>query len=141
MNLTRLQWPKGWLPSNDDTNGDPTGLLRMDNLQQDAEGVLSLTRGYHELGSGFSDYVSDIYSKLINGTEKFWVGLNNGARVFRCDNDFTNQVDVLVAGGTRPAFGDALGQILVCSGSQKKKDDGTTIRNLGIVTPLTAPVI
>src|SRR5437899_11660989 len=103
MNLTKLNWPKGWVPSEDPVNGDPNGLLRADNLQQDEDGVLGIVRGLQKVNtSPFTDYVSDIYSKVINNKEILWAGLNiNGKQVLRSRN------------GT---FSDS---VTVCSGSDR----------------------
>ena len=139
--LTRKNWPLGWTPSADLVNGSPEGLLRMDNLQQEEDGSIGIVRGFRELGNAFPDFVSDIYSKVINGQELIWVGLNLGREIFRTDLNFGAQTLISSGGGTRPAFGDGLGQVIACSGSQKKKDDGTTIRDLGITSQLTAPKV
>lgn len=140
MNLTKTNWPLGWTPSADLNNGDPNGLVRMDNLQLEESGAIGLVRGFTELGSNFSDFVSDIYSKVVDGVEAFWVGLNNGVFVFRYgDITFSSPTTVLSGGGTRPAFGDGLGQVIACSGTQKKKDDGHKIQDLGLLDPPYAP--
>src|ERR1022692_3153452 len=131
MSNTKTDWKLGWTPSADSMNGSPEGLVRMDNIQQEEDGCLTLVRGFSQLGGTFPDFVSDLYGKVINGQEFLWVGLNLGREVVRADSQLGNQVVVLSNGGARPCFGDALGQVLAISGQQKKKDDLTTIRNLG----------
>jgi hypothetical protein len=134
MNLTKQNWPLGWTPSADSVNGDPSGLLRMDNLQMDETGVLSLVRGIQQLnGSSLGDYVSDIYSKVIGASETIWVGLNGlGLSVKRSKNGTFSDAVTIGAGDARAVFGDCLGQVLITAGALRKKDDGTTVNNLGI---------
>lgn len=140
-NLTKTSWSKGWVPSQDDVNGSPDALLRMDNLRQNEDGVLALVRGNQKLNaSQFSDYVSKIFSKIINSIEYIWVALNDSTvDVRRSGNNFTSSTSILTNGGNKACFGDALGQVLICAGSQRKKDNGTTVTNLGIITPLGPP--
>jgi hypothetical protein len=142
MNLTKLNWPKGWVPSEDPVNGDPNGLLRADNLQQDEDGVLGIVRGLQKVNtSPFTDYVSDIYSKVINNKEILWAGLNiNGKQVLRSRNGTFSDSVTVCSGSDRAIFGDCLGQVLVCAGTQRFKDDGTNILPLGLKTP-AAPTI
>lgn len=143
MNLTRTSWSNGWNPSMDAVNGDPSALLRMDNLQLDEEGVLSLVRGIQQLNnSGLGDYVSDIYSKVINAQEVIWAGLNGlGLNVVRSKNgNFSDAVNV-ASGNARTVFGDCLGQVLICAGTARKKDDGTIVNNLGITFMSDGPGI
>ena len=85
-NLTYTDFPLGWTPSADPVNGDPRGLLRMDNLQRDEQGAITLIRGYKSIAT-FSDYVSDIYSKAFQSGEAVYVGLNeNGHSLYRSAN-------------------------------------------------------
>lgn len=142
-NLTKTSWPGGWNPSQDDVNGSSDALLRMDNLRQNEDGVLALVRGAQKLNaSQFSDYISRIFSKIINSVEYIWVALNdNTTDVLRSGNNFTSSTSILTNGGAKTCFGDALGQVLICAGSKRKKDNGTTVKDLGIITPLVAPTI
>jgi len=137
VNLTKQSWPLGWTPSADAVNGSPDGLLRMDNLQQEETGALTLVRGIKKLNATpFSDYVYRIFSKTINGQETIWAALSiTGRQIIRTNNDFSSQVTVLDNGGDVPCFGDCLGEVLCISGDQKKKDNGSLIKNLGIATP------
>jgi hypothetical protein len=142
-NLTRQSWPKGWVPSQD-RNGDPAGLLRMDNIHMDEEGALSLVRGSRQLGGDFPDYVSDLYSKTINGVEYLYIGLANGRQVLRTTVDLlTSQAVIIDNGGTRPVFGSSLGQVYCASGTQRWKDRGPSedILPLGLTTPTAKPTV
>jgi hypothetical protein len=141
MSNTKIDWKLGWTPSVDSMNGSPEGLVRMDNIQQEEDGCLTLVRGFSQLGGTFPDFVSDLYGKVINGQEYLWVGLNLGREVIRAAGDLSNQTVILSNGGARPCFGDALGQVLIISGQQKKKDDLTTIRNLGLKSQTVAPIV
>lgn len=137
MNLTRLNWPHGWTPGADPVNGDPNGLLRMDNLQMDETGATTLVRGLKILNAApLSDFVDVLYSKLLNNKDVLWAALNNeSTSVIRTNSgDFTDAITVC-NGNSRTAFGDALGQVLVCSGTPRKKDNGTKIQDLGLQTP------
>ncbi len=140
--LTKTGWPGGWNPSQDDNNGSADALLRMDNLQLDEQGVISLARGNTQLNpSAFSDYIDRIYSKNVNGTDITWVALNRNSASIRRSNDrfATNNVEIGSAGGERAAFADCLGQVLISAGDIKIKDDGTTVKDLGITKPAVGP--
>src|SRR5216684_2143755 len=135
--ITKTQWQLGWEPSADPINGSPEGLIRMDNLQQDETGILSLVRGSKRLNvNNFTDYVSTLYSKAIGGAEVIWAGLNDlGRTVLRSrSGDFTDQV-VVSNGNDKAVFGDCLGQVVIFNGINRKKDDGTNVKDLGLQTP------
>lgn len=136
MNLTKTTWPAGWTPSADPVNGDPGGLLRMDNLQQDETGATTLVRGLQQL-STFSDYVDQIYSKTFAAKECTYIALNtNSNQIIRsADGLFDDQV-VIGAGNGQAAFNDALGQVLICAGNVNLKDNGTVTLPLGLQTPM-----
>lgn len=141
MNLTRTNWPLGWIPASNDLNGNPEGLLRADNLELDELGVISLVNAAQKLNSTpFSGEVIQIFSKFIGNTKYRYIALNNGI-ILRSNDDFSTNLE-LVSGETftRAAFGSFLGQNLICAGSKKLKDDGTTIRQLGLRKPDNPPV-
>jgi hypothetical protein len=135
--LTRRQWPLGWNPSADPINGDPTGLLRMDNLRQDEVGVLTLVKGIQQVNQqNFANYPDQIYSKNINGYDSVWVADGPTAQqVLRsAKGDFSDTVN-LGAGTATGCFGDCLGEVLCLAGNLRIKDNLTTPRNLGLQTP------
>ena len=135
MNLTKLNWPAGWTPSADPVNGDPSGLLRMDNLQQDETGATTLVRGLEQLAT-FSDYVDNLYAKSFNAKECTYAALNiNSSQILRsADGSFDDTVQIGTGNG-QSAFGDALGQVLICAGTTRLKDNGVTTLPLGLLTP------
>lgn len=136
--IVRRSWPLGFTPSADPINGDPSGLIRMDNLRMDQVGVLSLARGIQRLDpSGFPDFPDQIYSKNINGNDSIWLSLGSqgaGGTVRSLKGDFSDTV-TLPAGSNAGCFGDCLGEILCISGKTRLKDNLTKIQNLGFQTP------
>jgi len=142
MNLTKTFWPNGWNPSNDKINGDPDALIRMDNLQQEQIGGLSLVRGSKAIAS-FSDVVTDMLSKSFQGKDYIWAGLNNGRAVREVGIDgsvrFAN--DILSNGGTRPVLETGFGFLYAASGVKRVKFDGTTSFKLGLEKPTTKPTV
>lgn len=146
MNLTRTNWPKGWVPAADAINGNPEGLLRMDNLRLDKEGCISLIDGMKQVSAGFGDFIGDLFAKVIDGKEYFWVALGNGHTVFRTDQTFTPQFSMEFPGTGSPTnracFGEALGNVLVIAGNLRTKDGVVPTSSwsgltspLGLLTP------
>lgn len=136
MNLTKLNWPLGWNPSSDRINGNPNALLRMDNLQQEEDGSIGLIRDFKAIKS-YSAPITDIHTKSLDGIDYLWVGGENGqfVREVKIDGSVRFAGDILSGGGTRPVISDAFGFVLACSGSQRKKFDGTNVYKLGLETP------
>lgn len=155
MNLTRKDWSLGWTPSVDDVNGDPRGLLRADNLELDERGILSLTNaaqvaGYDltrivatrrenpdprrtiQTSFGYPGQIVQIYSKYINNLKYRYVVCDNG-------NVFCNGIRIAYDAYTRVGFSSVLGQNLICAGNTRLKDDGTTLRQLGLRKPDNVP--
>lgn len=143
MNLTKTSWPGGWNPSNDPVNGDPNSLCRMDNLQQEESGALGIVKGQKQLTGSLPDYPYSLYSTTLGGQEPVYAGLNIASRavVRSLKGDFSDTVTIATDGGFIPCFGSALGEVLVSTGSVLVKDDGTTVRNLGLTDQASAPVV
>lgn len=142
-NLTKTNWERGWVPSEDPINGDPSGLVRADNMQLDEDGVLSLIRGMQQVGGSFSDYVSDGYAKYFGSQEAIYVALNaNGHTVQRSlAGDFSDITTIIASGTARACFGDALGNVICCAGGARVKDNGTSnLKALGLQTAGTPTV-
>jgi len=148
MNLTKKSWSLGWLPSDDKYNGRKDGLARMENLQLDENGIVSLCKAYNKINaSNLSGYVHSCYSKYL-GTKKWrFVGL--GDRRVLADpyhgpgtGNFAVPTNILTGGNAnRAAFGFTYDQVLACSGGQRKRFDGTTVRKLGIDKPSYGPLV
>jgi len=138
MNLTRTNWPLGWLPTNDAVNGNPEGLLRMDNLRIDKNGVVGLIDGMQSIGTT-SDYVSAMYSKMISGKEYIWSAVGNPPTAISRAAGFSAGTSVVVGSSPteKACFGDALGFVLTCAGKMRSKDPGPqgTVKPLGLLTP------
>ena len=140
MNLTRVNWPQGWRPSDNDVNGSPQGLLRMDNLCYDENGILSLVRGNDPITAAPLDYfVHTVYSKKINGTKHRFVGLTDSSVRSTTTDTFAN----LFTGGSigYAAFTSGLGFVYVFSGNERKKYDGTNCYDITPEIPASAPAV
>lgn len=126
----------GWIPNEDATRGRPNGLVRMDNLNLDEDGAVALTKGTELIsGAQFASAPVNIFSQVFGSTKHRYVGLVNGTVVKSEGESGSFGTTVLTGGHLDTAYGSTLGQVLVCSGIHKKKDDGTYIRNLGLPTP------
>lgn len=148
-NLTKVNWPKGWLPSNDAVNGDPDGLLRSDNLRFDKVGAVGLIDGMQSISASFSDFVSALYSRIVNGKEFLWTSTGNPVTnvdhfvgpIFGVGTSLVKSDTGLPSG--QACFGNAFGYTLACAGPFRAKDpclipvpfgpDG--IIPLGMLTP------
>ena len=142
MNLTRNNWPAGWVPAEDAINGDPNALLRADNLTTDKSGAIGLVDGSKFLAA-LSDSVGAIFSRTIEGKEYFWIGTGSGS--VRYDQSWTGPVDLTAVPGSGAigtaglsAFGDAFGATIGINGAFRVKDSGPNLGAfpLGILTPV-----
>lgn len=141
-NLTKTSWPLGWVPTQDDVNGDPGGLLRMDNLQQDSIGALTIARGMKEIYGPFQDYIANIWSKVgfAGASESLWVGLNQGSQIIRSLNGTFSDFTRITAGSDYPVFGDGFGYVFIFAGVTRWKDNGTAgLGGLGLPLGLLMP--
>lgn len=141
MNLTRTNWPAGWLPSNDAVNGDPNGLLRMDNLRIDKTGVIGLVDGQQKVG-GSGTYYSAFYSKVVEGVEYIWATTGTPPNSIRRTkfSPLAGETDMMIAAAGSPtnlaAFGSAFGYTLITAGNFRAKDPITSdVKPLGLLTP------
>ncbi len=139
MNLTRTNWPLGWTPSADAVNGNPSGLLRADNLRIDKEGVTGLIDGHQLLGNG-SSFASKFHTKIINGVELLWTAYDLPVKSIVRTQGFSSATTILPSGSGTPnghaAFGDALGYVLIAAGNYRAKDPVKSIAiPLGLLTP------
>src|SRR5438094_1432646 len=135
MNLTKLNYPRGWAPSEDAINGNPEALLRMDNLQEEEDGSLALVRGLKQIAT-FGNYVDKIYSTNLGLKNPVYVslGLTSSAVLRSLTGDFSDSVQIITNGGFPAVFGSALGEVIIWAGHAQAhvKDNGISIRSLGI---------
>lgn len=129
------QFSAGWCPSDDSANGRKNGLLQMTNVELDANGALILSGGTTQIGSNYANGAIDIFSNTIGATRHDYVSDTAGAT-------FRDGTSILTSGSTsRVAYGSAYNYTLICSGTINKKDNGTTIFNLGITAPGAGPTV
>lgn len=139
--LTRERWPVGWIPSDDDVNGRKDGLLRMDNLTLDENGVLAIAKGTQKVNATeFTGFIHTLYSKYFNTTKWRFAGLGDG-RVIGSSDNFASTTEFITGSfAPRAAFATALGHVLIASGDKKVRFDGTNTFNIGLTRP-QAPLI
>jgi hypothetical protein len=133
-----IAWDKfdaGWCPSDDDVNGRPNGLLKMENLELDINGALSLAGGCTDQGGGFTTYHT-LWSDDIGGARTDYAGGANGS-IYRNNSAIGSGGDSLIM-----ATGVAFKYSLLCSGSIRLKDLGSgSPINLGVGVPTAAPAL
>jgi len=132
--IARQDWKRGWVPSGDFINGPRDGLARMDNLQLDEEGALTLVPGITDIYP-FGSWPHTLFSKLIDST-KYRYTINANGDITRNGVTFHTGADSL-----RGSFAVHRGYILICSGNVRIKDDTVNTYNLGIVRPDGTPSI
>src|SRR5437773_9367400 len=127
-------WSAGWTPQESPVNGRKNGLLKMDSLELDINGEVTLTGGTKNIFS--YNYPADahtLYSKFIDGLQRRYLALTNGY-VYRDTNSIIFEGSL-----TRAAFGAAYGFVYIFSGNKRRKDDGSITSIIGI-TESNAPV-
>ncbi len=137
--LTANDFRAGWRPSDDAIRGTRNGLLRMDNVQLDEFGALTMCRGSRLANPDpFLGGIHSIYSRAFEGAKYRYVGLTDGS-VIR-DNGAGNFSEVIVLAGngstSRAAFAAGFDYVYVCSGARRVKDLGGSHQQLGVQTPL-----
>lgn len=138
MNLTRKSW-SGWNPSQDSVNGNPSQLLRMDNLYLDEDGSIQLIPGITNIAGPFSAPVVNCFSKTLGTTKHRYIALQNGEVQRSSGAGFST----IVSGGTGAVqvFASTLGQVLSFFGSKRKRDDGTFTYDITPIKPTGPPGI
>lgn len=135
-NITHKDFSGGWRPSDDAINGAPNGLLKMDNLDLDTNGALSLIGGTSTVGSTYGTNLHTLYSKTLNGTRTNY-GADTAGVIFRDNTSIGTGGDATIA-----AFGNAFNYVLACSGTKRIKDTGSgTAVPLGVGAPTSAPSV
>lgn len=138
--LHRTDWSLGWTPNANEIGGDPRGLLRMDNLCLDEDGVVVKARSNRVVSPQFSGKIHSIYSNNVRSTKYRFVGLSDGTVRYSSDEVTWN---TLFDSGDNAsaAFGSGLGHIYACSGSVRKKFDGTTVSDITPREPANPPTV
>lgn len=147
--LGQSSFDAGWTPAVDARNAPESGLLRLDNMNLDDKGVLTSLRGKALASEVFGSEVRNIWSKRfhrLGETKHFRYAHTANGDIYSTNGVVSSLVHdrQILTGGNEfiAAFGHAAGYSLICSGTQKKKDDGSSvIRDLGIVAPTEAPII
>ncbi len=128
MEIRVSDFSAGWTPCDDPINGRKNGLLRMENVELDDNGALSLAGGTSVRQSGYGSNAHTIYSRLINGTIHDYLALADGT----VQRDVTQ---IATSGdSTNAAFGTA------CNTRKKDIGSGTPV-NLGILPPTVKPTV
>lgn len=139
MSLDNFSWRDfsgGWQPSNDDRNGPRNALLKMDNLELDKNGALSLGGGTTVLGNAYGASVHSLFSNNVGATRHVYAADVSG-NLFRDGISIGSGGDALNA-----AFSQAFNYTLIADGNLRKKDLGSgTPQNLGLVTPPSPSVV
>lgn len=140
--INRKNWPLGWTPASNAVNGNPDGLLRMDNLQLNDEGVVSIVKGSQKLNTtAFSNYVANCFSKYINGVKYRYAHISSGS-ILRASGNFATTTTILSgAHANDSAFAATLGEVIVSSNKISKRDNGTNVYDLTVEKPPAAPVV
>ena len=71
--LTLNDFSAGWIPSDDPNNGRKNGFLKMDALELEPNGSVTMSRGTKNWYS--TNYPADahtIFSRFISGTRYHW---------------------------------------------------------------------
>jgi len=122
----------GWQPSSDDVKGPKNALLQMDNVELDKNGALTLA-GATSVIRNYSNNATELYSNVVDNTRHDYLADSAGG-VFR------DSTQIISGGDTEnTAFAQAFDFTLIASGTQRKKDNGGTVVDLGIGTPTAAP--
>lgn len=137
MDYATRTFPLGWVPDMDEVNGPEGGLLRGDNLVTDELGVLALRLGSSKINAGaFADTdIHSLFTVVRSGTRYRYTGANSA--VYRNDASIISGIN----GSDDIFFGSHMGQTLIARGTTKRKDDGSTVRNLGIAMTGAAPAV
>lgn len=141
MNLTIERFNSGWVPSDDEYNGRPDGLLVMENLKLDELGVLSLTNGVVGINGGdLGQPPNAIYSKTFDDRKFRFASLPSGQVKY---DGYGYWQDLFTgSSSSRCSFSSGLGHVFMFHGSQMKKfEKGGSLTNITPESPTTAPTV
>ena len=102
---------RGWAPGEDPIQGRKNVLLKMDNVELDTNGALTLSGGTAVIRSGFPANAHTLFSRLIAGARHDYSLLVNGG-IYRDLTLISSGGDSLNGG-----FGTAFDFTLIASGS------------------------
>ena len=138
--LYRKDFSRGWFPSADAANCPDNALLRMDNLELDEQGALSLRRGSALAFHTANETPLGIYSADLGGTKHRFTVSYAGEHFFRTNGQWLDYGDK--SSPKRFSFCSWLGQVFMASqGSHPSvKTDGIhNTSRWGIAAPQPAP--
>lgn len=147
--FTKLNFPLGWIPSDDEYNGRSDGLLRMDNCQLDDLGIVSNIRGANVVSDQTFGDMYTLFGKSVD--LDFYLGptypstaklryvwdqtagnvMRNYGPVGKSLTDF--ELTVMTGAVQRETnFLAAAGHIFIINGVDKVKDRGDIQEPIGI---------
>lgn len=128
--ITRKNWPDGWIPSDNAIGGRKTGLLRMDNLFLDDNGIVKLVPGLSRVNSSpFSGTVHSIYSQNFDNQKVRFVGLTNGTVM-------AGEANLIEGGNAEVAsFLTMFGWVFAASGKKIVRYNVATVEPVGLHKP------
>ncbi len=133
-NITHKDFSGGWMPGNDPINGSPNALLKMDNVDLDTNGALSMIGGTAVVGSAYANNLHTLYSRTMGGSRKVY-GADTAGVILRDNTSIGTGGDSTIA-----AFSTAFDYTIACSGTKRIKDTGSgTPVSLGVGAPTAAP--
>jgi len=141
MELSRKNWPLGWIPSDNAIGGRKDGLLRMDNLYLDDQGIVKLVPGLTRVNStALPGTVHSIYSQTFGAKKIRFVGLSNGS-VKVAETDFSITTDIITGGNPEIAsFATMYGMVFASSGKKIVSYNIESAKQVGLNKP-TVPVV
>ena len=124
----------GWCPSDDPIKGRRNALMKLDNLELDQNGAMTLIGGTNKVGTFYNADIHTLYSAMIGGLRVDYAAAVDSV-VYRSGTALTG-----TGSAARAAFSTAFKYTLICSGDLRLKDVGSgTPDNLGVKPPTAAP--
>lgn len=124
-----------WTPDSDEINSPDGALLRADNTIPDEQGAIRARKGSETLYAGLAGPVHSLYTAQLQGNMFRVAGAG--------DSVYVNGEQMIsdLEGVGDLGFVDDSYQVFFARGSAKKKYDGESLHNWGIVAPSTAPTL
>src|SRR5436853_522034 len=130
----------GWCPSDSAVGGRKNALLKMENVELNKNGSLSLTGGTQKLSQPYPNTLHSFYHRFLIGTNCIYAA-DVAGNIFRSTYLGPN-INIGTGGSTiRAAFGAAYDYVIICSGNLRLRDTGAASVNMGQVKATVAPVI